>query len=144
MSLVKFRRRPWGNLITPDFFSNDDFFNEGSLLRKMDEPSMNVKENDDNFEIEIAAPGYDKKDFEVNIDNGCLNISAENSSSKEEEEDNYSRKEFSYSSFEKSLRLPENVEDEEVKATYKNGILKFKLAKKKEAKKHTPKTVEIS
>lgn len=144
MSLVKFRRRPWENLITPDFLSNDDFFNEGPLLRKMDEPSMNIKENDDNFEIEIAVPGYDKKDFEVNIDNGCLNISAENSSSKEEEEDNYSRKEFSYSSFEKSLRLPESVEDEEVKATYKNGILKFKLAKKEEAKKHTPKTVEIS
>mgnify|MGYP001037014969 CR=1 FL=1 len=142
MALVKFGRRPWGNLITPDFFSNDDFFNQGSLVRKMDELSINVKENDDYFEIEIAAPGYDKKDFEVNIDNGCLNISAENSSSKEEA--NYNRKEFSYSSFEKSLRLPESVEDEEVKATYKNGILKFKLAKKKEAKKHTPKTVEIS
>ncbi|MFS4416454.1 Hsp20/alpha crystallin family protein [Maribacter sp. 2307ULW6-5] len=144
MSLVKFRRRPWGNLVTPDFFNTDDFFNGGSWMNKMEEPAMNVKENDNNFEIELAAPGYDKKDFEVNIDNGCLNIAAENSSSKEEEEDNYSRKEFSYTSFQKSLRLPESIKDEEVKATYKNGVLKFKLDKKEEAKKHSPKTVEIS
>lgn len=144
MSLVKFRSRPWGNLITQDVLDNDDFFNGGSWLKKMNEPAMNVKETDDNFEIELAAPGYDKKDFEVTVDNGCLNISAENSNSKEEEEDDYSRKEFSYNSFQKSLRLPESVQDEEVKATYKDGILKFKLDKKEEAKKHSPKMVEIS
>lgn len=143
MSLVKFRRRPFGNLVSKDFFDIDDFFNRGSWMKKIDEPAMNVKENDDNFEIELAAPGYEKKDFEINIDNGCLNISAENSSSKEDEEDNYNRKEFSYTSFQKSLSLPESVADDEVKATYKNGVLKFKLAKK-EDKKHSPKTVEIS
>jgi len=144
MSLVKFNKRPWGNLITPDFFNSDDFFNGGSWLNTIQEPAMNVKENDDNFEIELAAPGYDKKDFNVSIENGCLNISAENSNSKEEEEDTYSRKEFSYTSFQKSLRLPESVLDDKIKATYKDGVLKFKLAKKEEAKKHTPKTVEIS
>ncbi|MGB5665903.1 MAG: Hsp20/alpha crystallin family protein [Maribacter sp.] len=144
MSLVKFRRRPWGNLGSSDFFDNDDFFNGGSWLKKIDEPAINVKETDDNFEIELAAPGYDKKDFEVNIDNGYLNISAENSSLKEKEKDNYSRKEFSYTSFEKSLRLPESVKNEEVKATYKNGVLKLKIAKKEEAKKLEPKKIEIA
>ncbi|SDL37346.1 Hsp20/alpha crystallin family protein [Kriegella aquimaris] len=144
MSLVKFKRRPWGNLVDSDFFETDDFFNGGSLLEKISEPAMNVKETDDNFEVELAAPGYEKKDFEVNIDNGCLNISAESSNSKEEDKGNYSRKEFSYSSFAKSLRLPDSVTEDEVKATYKDGVLKFKLAKKEEAKKHTPKKVKIS
>ncbi|MDO6518207.1 Hsp20/alpha crystallin family protein [Zobellia uliginosa] len=144
MSLMKFNKRPWGNLVSNDFFNNDDFFNGGSWLGKLEEPAMNVKENDDNFEIELAAPGYDKKDFNVSIDNGCLNISAENSNVKKEEEDNYSRKEFSYTSFQKSLRLPESVADDKIKASYKDGVLKFKIAKKEEAKKHSPKTVEIS
>jgi len=144
MSLVKFRGQPWGNLITSDFFNTDEFFTGSPWTKKIDEPAMNVKENSDSFEIELAAPGYHKKDFAINIDNGCLNISAENSSTKEEEQENYSRKEFSYTSFQKSLRLPESVADEEVQATYKDGVLKFRLAKKEEAKKHTPKMIEIS
>jgi len=144
MSLVKFNRKPWGNLVTNDFFNSEDFFNGGTWMNKMEEPAMNVKENDDNFEIELSAPGYDKKDFDVKIENGCLNISAENSNSIEEEEGTYNRKEFSYTSFEKSLRLPESVSVDEIKAKYKDGVLKFKIAKKEEAKKHVSKKVEIS
>ena len=146
MSLVKFRnrRRPWGNLITSDFFDNDEFFNDRLWNKKLDEPALNIKETDDAYEVELAAPGFSKKDFDVNIDEGCLNISAEKSTSKEEEEDNYTRKEFSYNSFEKSLRLPEGMKEEEVKATYKDGILSFNLLKKVEAKKHDPKVIEVS
>ena len=80
----------------------------------------------------------------MTIENGCLNISAENTSSVEEEEKDYRRKEFCYSSFKKSLRLPENVKDEEVKATYKDGVLKFKLEKKEHTKKHAPKKIAVS
>lgn len=148
MSLVKFkhrnRRRPFGNLITSDFFDTDDFFNNRFLTRDLNEPALNIKETEDNFEVELAAPGYSKEDFEVTIDDGCLNISAEKSSSNEEKDDDYNRKEFSYESFEKSLSLPDTVEQEDVKASYKHGILKFKLSKKEEAKKHTPKVVEVS
>ncbi len=146
MSLVRFRnrRRPWGNLITSDFFDNDEFFNDRLWSKKLDEPALNIKEIDDAYEVELAAPGFSKKDFDVNIDEGCLNISAEKSTSKEEEKDNYTRKEFSYNSFEKSLRLPEGVKEEEVKATYKDGILSFNLLKKEEAKKHDPKVIEVS
>tara|TARA_R110002050_G_scaffold95306_1_gene198381 strand:+ start:48646 stop:48888 length:243 start_codon:yes stop_codon:yes gene_type:complete len=80
----------------------------------------------------------------VTIENGCLNILAENTSSVEEKEKDYRRKEFSYSSFKKSLRLPENVKDEEVKATYKDGVLKFNLKKKEHTKKHAPKKIAVS
>lgn len=155
MSLVKFkRRRPISSLIPSSFLDMDDFFNSRLLSRdllsddfwngKSSEPALNIIETDNDFEIELAAPGFAKKDFEVTVDNGCLNISAEKSSSKKEEEKNYTRKEFNYSSFERSLQLPDSVKDEAIKAKYHDGILSFNLAKKEEAKKQKPKVIEIT
>jgi len=114
------------------------------MSKKMDEPALNIKEKKDEFEIELAVPGFNKKDFEVNIADGCLNIMAKKSEAKEAKDEYYTRKEFSYNSFEKSLKLPETVIDEKVKAKYENGILKFSLAKKEEAKKQKRKIIEIS
>lgn len=155
MTLVKFKkRRPFSNLITSDFFDADPIFENRLWNRdifsgdfwngKSQEPALNIKETDNAFEVELAAPGFSKKDFEVTIDDGCLNISAEKSDSKEEEDDNYSRKEFSYNSFEKRLQLPDSVKDENVKAKYKDGILRFDLVKKEEAKAKEPKVIEIA
>lgn len=146
MSLVKFRKRPFESLLLPDLldFNADNLFNDRLWLKKMDEPALNIKEKKDGFEIELAAPGYDKKDFEITIDDGCLNISAKKTVSKDEKDENYTRKEFSYSSFERSLELPDSIVDEKIKAKYENGILKFNLAKKEEAKKAKPKVIEIS
>lgn len=144
MTLVKFRKRPWENLLSTDFLNPDSLFNDRLWLKKMNEPALNIKEKKDEFEIELAAPGFSKKDFKVTIDDGCLNISAEKSESKKEEDENYTRKEFSYNSFDRSLELPESIEDEKVKAVYDNGILKFRLSKKEETKKHKPKVIEIS
>ena len=143
MSLVKFKRKPWGNLITSDFFDNDDFFENRLWKKKMDEPALNVKETDEAFEIELAAPGFAKKDFEVTIDDDFLNISAQKSDSTEEKDENYTRKEFSYNSFEKRLQLPDSVKDEGIKARYKDGILSFNLMKKEEVKDKEPKLIEI-
>lgn len=154
MSLVKFRSRPFGNLITQDFFDMDDFFDNRRWVRDMlpdrfwngkrTEPALNIKETDDHFEIELAAPGFQKKDFEVTIEDGCLNIAAEKTTSEEEKEDDFTRREFSYNAFERSLQLPDTVKEEEIKASYKDGILSFNLAKKEEAKKLPPKKVQIA
>lgn len=154
MSLVKFRRRPFGNLITQDFFDMDDFFDNRRFVRNMlpdtfwngktAEPALNIKETDNDFEIELAAPGFAKKDFEVTIEDGCLNITAEKETSDEEKEENFTRREFSYNSFQRSLQLPESVKQEEIKAKYNDGILSFKLTKKEEAKKLPPKKVQIA
>jgi HSP20 family protein len=154
MSLVKFKRRPFGNLMTQDFFDVDDFFNNRGLVRNMlpeifwngktSEPALNIKETDDNFEIELAAPGFGKKDFDVTIEDGCLHIKAEKETSEEETDDNFTRREFSYNSFERSLQLPDSVKDEDVKAKYNDGILSFKLTKKEEAKKMSPKKIKIA
>lgn len=146
MSLVRFRKSPLENLLAPDFldFNVDNLINDRLWLKKMNEPALNIKETKDEFEIELAAPGYNKKDFEVTIDDGCLNISAKKEETKEEKDENYTRKEFSYASFERSLKLPDSIADEKIKAKYDNGILKFRLAKKEEAKKQKPKVIEIS
>jgi HSP20 family protein len=132
----------------------DDFFDNRAWVRDMlperfwngkrAEPALNIKETDDNFEIELAAPGFGKKDFEVTIEDGCLNIKAEKSTSDEETEENYTRREFSYNAFERSLQLPESVKQEAIKAKYNDGILSFNLAKKEEAKKLPPKKVQIA
>ncbi|MDB9720798.1 Hsp20/alpha crystallin family protein [Winogradskyella sp.] len=150
MSLVKFRnRRPWGNLVTSNFFDTDDFLGSQLLSNdlwntQLNEPALNIKETEKAFEVELAAPGFSKKDFQVTIDEGCLNISAANSHSEEEKEKNYTRKEFSYNSFEKKLQLPESIKEEDVKANYKDGVLRFNLIKKEEAKQHKPKRIEIA
>ena len=132
MTLVKFKksRLPWYDSMFTDLLGSDrlltnDFFMENRWI-----PAMNVKEKDDLFEIEIAAPGFTKKDFEISIENGLLKISAENSEEMKKEEDNFTRREFNYNSFFRSFTLPENVnEDEMIDATYKRGILKLVLNK---------------
>ena len=155
MSLTKFRRktRPFANLVTSDFFDMEDFFDNiwkrGMFSDRFwngrsGEPALNIKETEDHYEIELAAPGFDKEDFEITIDSGYLNISAKKSEEQEEKEEEFTRREFSYKEFERSLLLPENVAEEEIQAKYKNGILKFNLVKKEVEKKQEPKKVEIS
>lgn len=141
-------------MVTSDFFDMEDFFDNRFWKRglvsdrfwngRTGEPALNIKEMDDHFEIELAAPGFAKEDFDVTIDEGYLKISAEKSFEEEEKEEEFTRKEFSYNAFERSLLLPENVLEEEIKARYKDGILSFNLMKKEEAKKKAPKKVKIS
>lgn len=148
MTLIKFNNRnrlfpSWNNGLRSFFDSDDlfnnDFFGEDSLM-----PAMNVKENDQDFEIEFAAPGFSKKDFEVTIDDDLLNVSGEKQHESEEKEDDYTCREFSYNSFKRSMKLPTTVETEQdVKATYKDGILKLNLQKKEEAKEKPKKVIEI-
>ncbi|WP_323789533.1 Hsp20/alpha crystallin family protein [Psychroserpens sp.] len=149
MSLIKFnngnRLFPrWSNESLKNFLSNDDFFNHDFLEEDSLMPAMNVKEQDKNFEIEFAAPGFSKKDFEVTIDNNTLNVCGEKKKESEEEDEDYTCKEFSYNSFKRSLKLPKSINtDQEVKATYKNGILKLNLQKKEEAKEQPKKVIEV-
>lgn len=156
MSVVKYkhRRRPFGGLTTRDFFDNEDFFgnrfwNGSSLLDNYwkvssNEPALNIREEDDKIEIEIAAPGFSKNDFDVTIDNGYLNISAEKSDAMEEKENDYAMQEFRHNSFSKTLPLPENVKEDNIKASYHDGILSFDLTKKIENKKPKPKKIKIT
>jgi HSP20 family protein len=148
MSLIKFNNRnrllPWTNDSLKSFLSSDDFFNNDFLDEDSLMPAMNVKEHDTDFEIEFAAPGFSKKDFEVTIEDNILNVCGEKKEEKEEKNEDYTRKEFSYNSFKRSLKLPQTVNsDQDVKATYKDGILKLNLLKKEAAKETPKKVIEI-
>ncbi len=147
MTVVKFKkhRLPWYDNMFTDLLGTDrlhtsDFFRDDNWM-----PAMNIKENDDNFEIDLAAPGFNKKDFEIIIENGILHISAEKKVEKEEKEEDFTRKEFSYNSFSRSFTLPDNVNDEDnINAKYKDGILKLKLAKLHENEITRKRIIEIS
>ncbi|MDN3641202.1 Hsp20/alpha crystallin family protein [Lutimonas halocynthiae] len=132
MTLVKFKkpRLPRYDSMFTDLLGSDRLLTNDFMLEDKWIPAMNVKETEDHFEIEMAAPGFNKKDFEISIENGLLKISAENSEEIKEEEKDYTRKEFNYNSFLRSFTLPENVNEEEmIDATYKRGILKLVLNK---------------
>ncbi len=110
-------------------FLNDDFgmnlFNRSNSL-----PSVNSTENNDSFEIDLAVPGMKKDDFIIELNDKVLVISSEKSSINNE---NMKLNEFDYSSFQRSFRVPDSVDLDKIKATYKNGILKIKLTKKKDS-----------
>lgn len=149
MTLVKFNKRnrllPWNNGGIRNLLNYDPFFDE-DLIMEDDGfmPAMNVKEHDKDYEIDFAAPGFTKKDFDVSIDGDMLHVRGEKSSEMEEEKEDYTRREFSYNSFQRSLKLPTNVNiDKKVKATYNDGILKLNLLKKEGAKTPPKKKIEI-
>ena len=144
MSLIK--RSEWPSLVNgtwlSDFFDNDRFF-DADWMKKQSMPAVNVKESEKDFEIEVAAPGLSKKDFNVHVDKGVLTISSEKEEEKEQKEKDYTRKEFSYSSFSRSFTLPENVNEEDVKASYQDGILKLSVPKKNIAVSKAKKAIEV-
>lgn len=107
-------------------------------------PAANVSETNDSYKIEVAAPGLRREDFKVNIENRVLTISSEKEEQKEESKERYRRKEFSYSSFERSFSLPEVADDEKIEAKYDNGILNIRIPKKEVAiKKQQSKEIKI-
>jgi HSP20 family protein len=143
MSLVKRSEWPSGGTLLSDLFDDMRFFNS-PLLSGRNVPAVNVRENEKNYEVELAAPGYDKKDFNVSIDSGLLTVSAEKREEKEDKEDNYTRKEFGFSSFSRSFNLPPNTNDENVDAKYQDGVLRLTIEKKQESNGKQRKKISIT
>ncbi len=147
MNLIKF------NPFSPSrsFFSDfaDDFFNTdisnfiGSDFVASN-PSVNVIESDDNFKIDVAAPGLDKNDFNLSIEKDYLIIESSKKEEKEVKEEKFTRREFNYASFKRSFYLPENVDTNKIAAKYENGVLNITLPKVEEAKIETSRTIKIS
>lgn len=108
-------------------------------------PAVNVKETDDDFVIELAAPGMDKNDFKINFKNNVLTISSEKKNENEEKSQNYTRKEFSYQSFQRSFTVSDNaVLGDKISAKYNNGILHITLPKREELKPQPEREIKIS
>lgn len=129
-----------------DFFSRELFnwgnTNFSSTLTTV--PSVNIKENDNHFEVEVAAPGMEKEDFRITLEGNLLTISSSRKNETEDMKENYTRREFSYQSFQRSFELAKDVVDEEhIEARYDNGVLKLTIPKTEKAKKQAPRLIEI-
>lgn len=130
-----------------DFFSRE-LFNWGNTnfsSTNTTVPAINIREKEDHFEVEVAAPGMEKKDFNITLEGNVLMISSAKQHTDEKKEENYTRREFSYQSFQRSLELPKGIVDgEKIKANYENGLLHLAIPKKEEAKRKAPKKIEIA
>lgn len=123
----------------------NDFFNT-SLSWVSNVPAVNVVEHADGFRIEVAAPGLKKENFKLNLNHNNLTISASQESQKEESDtrnEKYTRREFSYSSFQRTFTLPTSIDADKIQATYTDGVLKIDVPKREEAKIKPPRQIEI-
>jgi HSP20 family protein len=123
-------RFPEGSLNEDGFLTPSRLFR--SFMRETTLPSVNIKDNQKNFELELAVPGHKKEDLKVNVKDGILTVSSEKKHENEEEKQGYTRREFSYSSFTRSFMLPDNVDPDSIKASYHDGLLKLSIAKTKD------------
>lgn len=132
MSLVKWN--PQSSFFPSISNWMDDFFPESGFkpaAKGFSIPAVNVTENPKAFNLNVAAPGFKKEDFKLEVQNGYLTISGEVQEEKEDKDEKYTRKEFAYSTFSRSFSLPENVNNEDISAQYADGVLKVTLPKKK-------------
>jgi len=123
-----------------DFLTKRNYSETNTTL-----PSVNIKENTEDFEVEVAAPGFDKSDFNIELNNDLLTVSSEKQVENEtKENEKFTKREFSYQAFTRSFTLPELVEGDKITAKYENGILKINIPKKEEAKPKPVKQIKIS
>ena len=129
MRIVKYNNNNVFPSLINEFFNDD--FGMNFLNRSHSVPSVNSLENNDSFEIDLAVPGMKKEDFTIELNDKVLVISSETSNTMEN--DKMRLNEFNFSSFQRSFRVPDSVNLDNIKASYKNGILKIKLPKRKES-----------
>lgn len=149
MTLIKFKNEPASRMMDRSPMFSDlfnDFFDGvvSNNITKSFSPSVNVKESDQEFKLELAAPGLSKDDFKINIENDMLNISAEKKEEQATQNEKYTRKEFSYSSFKRTFTLPETADREKISAAYDNGVMTLVIPKKDEARPKPLREIKIS
>ena len=142
MYLTKSHPRSLANFFLDDAFARE-FFVPSTRSGRTHMPSANIIETEKGFEIELAAPGYSKADFQLKIENKHLVISTEKKEVTEQKEKNYTRKEFHFDAFKRSFSLPQNVEESAIEASYENGILNVVLPKKNVDNTQLIKTLEV-
>lgn len=130
-----------------DDFFNRELFNWGNnnfSASRTTLPSVNIKELEKSFEVEVAAPGMKKEDFSITLDGNMLTISSSKEDQQEEKDGKYTRREFSYQSFQRSFELSKDVvDDENIQARYENGVLRLTIPKKESALAQSPRLIEI-
>lgn len=144
MSLVKKNTRFGFPSLFDDLFLNDRL--DGWNPQRSQVPAANIKETETDFKVELAAPGFKKEDFKISVEEDVLTISSETKQTTETKDENerYTRREFSYSSFTRSFTLPEEVKQDEITAEYNDGVLSISVPKDKEVQLAQKRTIAIS
>jgi len=128
---------PW-----KDFFDLD-FWGSRPAMKSTMLPAVNIGEDEKNYMVDVIAPGFKKEDFKINMQDNLLTISAENKNEQNEGSGKeYSRREYSYSSFTRAFQLPDNAQEDTIGAKYEDGVLKITIPKKEQQQK-TAKQINI-
>ena len=132
----------------PSFLGNyfNDFMNSDLMAKNVfkTSPAVNISETPTGYVVEVAAPGMNKEDFKIEVEKGTLTIKSEKKEEKNDENNRYTRKEFSYSSFSRSFTMPDHVNADAITAEYDKGVLKIQLPKKEEAKQKPVREITVS
>ena len=140
MNIIR-KTTPWFPTLFDEFFTRD--FGIDLAPRTYQTPAVNITEKGDAFHLELVAPGKEKKDFDVELEEDTLTISTKSDSGIAEDDTQFTRREFDYASFNRSFRIPETIDTKCIKANYKNGLLSIILPKRKEAIPEPKKQIEI-
>jgi HSP20 family protein len=134
MSLIKFKSNapvfdPFEQFFN-DFFEGEFLPKRPGMVRNGSLPAANIKETDGAYHIELAAPGMKKEDFKVEVQDDLLTIRSEKKEERSEQNERFTKREFNYTSFVRTFRLPEEVNVESISAEYQEGILRLDVPKK--------------
>jgi len=140
MNIIR-KTTPWFPSLFDEFFTRD--FGIDLAPSTYQTPAVNITEKDDAFHLELVAPCKEKKDFDVVLEEDTLTISTTSENEIVEDDTQFTRREFDYTSFTRSFRIPETINTKSIKANYKNGLLSIVLPKRKEAIPEPKKQIEI-
>jgi len=133
----------WGSLMDELFSDDLQVVKNKDINKSLSNPKVNIKESDEAYVLDMAVPGFKKSDFQIGLENEKLSISAEIKVEDDKQEENFTRKEFSYASFKRTFLLPETVDEGAINANYNDGILTVSIPKKEEAKPKPARTITI-
>ena len=141
MHLLKTQRPIFSSILDDLVLNNRSGYTSHS--NPVDTPSVNVIESDDDYRLQLVAPGKNKEDFTIELGEGVLSIATENEIPENNKEENYTLREFVFNNFKRAFKLPDTVAIDKIKAEYKSGILTVTLPKVKEALPQPKKLIAI-
>jgi HSP20 family protein len=145
MTITKYRTRPYPgspfNALMNEFLSGDIGRVTGMDAPGRSTPAVNIIEREDHFELRMLAPGFTREDLKLNVENDLLTISAEKKNEELQQNERYTRREFSFNSFKRSFNLPEGVPVERITANFEDGVLHLNIPK---AEQEKPRRREIA
>ncbi len=134
MTLVKQNPKTFNNLFEDFFFNYPQSWGRDAQANNFNVPPVNIHETTDGYHVELSAPGRNKEDFKVNVENNLLTISFEKQEQTENKEFKTIRREFGSKSFKRSFSLDDKVNADAIQAKYENGVLQLFIPKKEEVK----------